>query len=37
MTKDQLYEYEKKKIQILNLTPEEYEKAIQQLCKKLKI
>ena len=31
------YELEKSKIQLKILTPDEYEKAIQELCKKYKI
>ncbi len=37
MNKWELYEIEKKKIQDKNLKSDEYSKAIQELCKKLKI
>jgi len=33
--KDQIYEKEKKKIIAKNLTPEEYEKEIKLLCKRI--
>ena len=32
-----IYEEEKKKLQEMNLTPQEYEEKIKELCKKLKI
>jgi hypothetical protein len=35
MTKDQQYEVEKAKLQLKDLTPEEYEKEIRKICKKL--
>lgn len=37
MNKLKLYEQEKRKLQQLNLTPEEYEKRIRELAKKLRI
>lgn len=33
----EIYEQEKRKLQQKNLTPEEYEKAIRELCDRLKI
>ena len=37
MTKWQEYESEKKKLQTKDLTPDEYDKAIQAICKRLRI
>ncbi len=33
----EIYEYYKRKIKAKNLSPDEYEKAIKELCNKLKI
>lgn len=35
MNKQKYYEEEKKKIQLMNLTPKEYEKKIKELCEKI--
>ena len=37
MSKLKIYETEKRYLQALNLTPEEYTKAIRALCKRLKL
>ena len=37
MTKWERYEIEKRKLAEKNLTPEEYDKAIKEICKKLGI
>jgi hypothetical protein len=37
MNKWIIYEAEKKKLQAMDLTPEEYEKAVRELCEKLRI
>lgn len=37
MTKAQLYEAEKARLQKQNLSPEEYEKRIREIARKLKI
>ena len=37
MTKDQKYEAEKLKLLKLDLTPDQYDRAIQAICRKLKI
>lgn len=37
MTKWQIYEMEKRRLQAANLSPAEYERAIRDLCRRLKI
>jgi len=37
MSKWHIYEQEKKKLEELNLTPEQHEKAIKKICDKLKL
>ena len=37
MTKFERYEAEKSKLQRMGLTPAEYEQALRELCRKLKI
>lgn len=36
MTKDERYLIEKRKLQSKNLSPKEYEKAIREICKRIK-
>lgn len=37
MSNYQIYEIEKRKLELQNLSPKEYEKAIRKLCKKLEL